>query len=397
MNRSATVETGGSTMKTKTYRGRSLEEILPRIKEELGPDAVITRQRNGLTGGVGGFFQRECIEVDAQPAERLFDAYDEEPEGGFVPDDPPQDVATSEGLGSRAIQELLSQAAPFTEHLTLAERSAPEPEAREPDEPPAPEPPAASQPTARPAQAHTVASSLTASGLDAALAERIVGDVATHELPFASPRALKRLVRSALAREIPVAPGAGGGSRALAFVGPGGAGKTLCTARVAAAYARAGAVPVVCIALRPSDGGTELRTLLEPHGVNLFVAANGAQARALAEPQRGSAIVVVDTPAVSATAGAGIDELAADLAAIELDEVHLALPSTVSAPAARELLEALESLGTSRVALTHADESSHIGGLLDAVITARTPISYVSSGDDIEPANADLLAAKVVR
>ena len=42
---------------TRTYRGSSLEEILPRIRAELGPDAVITRRREGLTGGVGGFFQ----------------------------------------------------------------------------------------------------------------------------------------------------------------------------------------------------------------------------------------------------------------------------------------------------------------------------------------------------
>ena len=53
---------------TVTYRGRSLEEVLPKIREELGPDAVIERQRTGLVGGVGGFFQREMIEVDARPA-----------------------------------------------------------------------------------------------------------------------------------------------------------------------------------------------------------------------------------------------------------------------------------------------------------------------------------------
>src|SRR3954471_22430963 len=45
---------------TKTYRGRSLEEVLPKIKAELGPDAEIVRQRSGLTGGGGGFFQREA-------------------------------------------------------------------------------------------------------------------------------------------------------------------------------------------------------------------------------------------------------------------------------------------------------------------------------------------------
>src|SRR4051794_15873655 len=88
---------------TKTYRGRTLEEVLPKIKADLGADAEIVRQRQGLTGGVGGFFQRACVEVEARgPAaaperpRRRFDAYDDaaampepyepEPEESFVPD-----------------------------------------------------------------------------------------------------------------------------------------------------------------------------------------------------------------------------------------------------------------------------------------------------------------------
>src|SRR3954468_5653211 len=54
---------------TKTYRGRTLEEVLPKIKADLGADAEIIRQRSGLTGGVGGFFQRACVEVEARPPE----------------------------------------------------------------------------------------------------------------------------------------------------------------------------------------------------------------------------------------------------------------------------------------------------------------------------------------
>src|SRR3954469_17409943 len=54
---------------TKTYRGRTLEEVLPKIKADLGADAEIVRQRSGLTGGVGGFFQRACVEVEARPPE----------------------------------------------------------------------------------------------------------------------------------------------------------------------------------------------------------------------------------------------------------------------------------------------------------------------------------------
>src|ERR1700710_3224690 len=58
-------------MKLKTYVGRSLEELAPQIREELGADAVILSQREGLKGGVGGFFGTKSIEVlaaDRMPA-----------------------------------------------------------------------------------------------------------------------------------------------------------------------------------------------------------------------------------------------------------------------------------------------------------------------------------------
>src|SRR4051812_2369495 len=138
---------------TKTYRGRTLEEVLPKIKADLGPDAEIVRQRSGLTGGVGGFFQRACVEVEARgPAEdsagprtadrgprgRRFDAYDDapampepytdqEPEpayeplpmpaaSSFLPDTMPE----AEGLSAPGIQEILRQAAPFADALESA-------------------------------------------------------------------------------------------------------------------------------------------------------------------------------------------------------------------------------------------------------------------------------------
>jgi flagellar biosynthesis GTPase FlhF len=61
----------------RTYRGRKLEDLIPQIRTELGPDAIILRQREGLMGGVGGFFAQKCVEIDAQAAPRV-DFYDEE-------------------------------------------------------------------------------------------------------------------------------------------------------------------------------------------------------------------------------------------------------------------------------------------------------------------------------
>ena len=127
------------TTATRTFRGRTLEEVLPQIKADLGPDAEIVRQREGLTGGVGGFFQRACVEVEARPPGepeqplRRFDAYDDEPAmpeplpdpiAEFEPD-PLPDESMTEGLAAPGIQEIIRQAAPFANHLNQALEPAP--------------------------------------------------------------------------------------------------------------------------------------------------------------------------------------------------------------------------------------------------------------------------------
>src|SRR3954463_9179580 len=167
------------TTATKTFRGRTLEEVLPQIKADLGPDAEIIRQREGLTGGVGGFFQRACVEVEARQGEpeeprRRFDAYDDQP---AVPEPLPEfepepllefeadalpeqfeapDEPTAEGLSAPGIQEILRQASPFADHLSHAL-----------------EPPPA-KPAARPQAADAVEESLVEAGIARERAEQIV-------------------------------------------------------------------------------------------------------------------------------------------------------------------------------------------------------------------------------
>lgn len=397
---------------TKTYRGRTLEEVLPKIKAELGPDAEIVRQRSGLTGGVGGFFQRQCVEVDARPPEpssgqramgsaqgRTFDAYDEDPAAApevssFVPE-PLPDEPTAEGLSTPGIQEILRQASPFADALGAAEREL---------EPPAPEPDLSTvnrHPSTEPPVAATkLETTMTEAGIDAAVAREIVAEVVSHELPFSSKRSLKRLVRRALARRIPIAPTAPAGARSIALVGPGGSGKTLSAARLAAAYAAGSDLPVVVISLRSADDGAELSGMLEPLGIGVRTADSGAEARAHLAGAVEHALVVVDTPAVAPRSTAEVAALASELEALGVGEVHMTLPSTYSGPAARELAENLAPLEPSRIALTHMDATTHVGGLLDYAIRSQRPISYVSKGTGLpgglEPADAEELAALIL-
>ncbi|MBV9604824.1 MAG: hypothetical protein JO027_06945 [Solirubrobacterales bacterium] len=126
----------------RTYRGRKLEDLIPQIRAELGPDAIILRQREGLMGGVGGFFAQKCVEIDAQAAPHTprIDIYDEdEPVNGW-----------DEGL-----EDFISPtptAAPALPAPALPAPEQPAPVAADPVVPAEEPGPAVAEPTARWAQ-----------------------------------------------------------------------------------------------------------------------------------------------------------------------------------------------------------------------------------------------------
>jgi flagellar biosynthesis GTPase FlhF len=414
-----------TVQETKTYRGRSLEEVLPQIRAELGSDAIVVRRREGLAGGVAGFFQRSYVEVDARAG------------GNPIHDEKPlearNDRATAEGFESPAIRALVDQAAPFANALAqaegpLAERAhevllaaaqgsaglyGPQPnqaaieDAYEPVAPPAemippavhesaPEPTPAREGLAaeRPNVADAHEQRLVAAGLSATLAKDIVAEAVAHGLPFAEPRGIKKLIRTALSRRMPIMSDLGGDARTIAFVGAGGSGKTSATERLATAYAKADA-DVVVVALRANDGGVSLASRLEPLGVSVVAADDAAQAaRRLA--RREATLTIVDAPAAGPADRAAVTRLVADLQTLGVSEVHLTLPATLSAAAAEELAAALAPLGITHVALTHADQTTRPGAPVELAVTGRRALSYVCSRDAIEPVDPDALAKQLL-
>jgi flagellar biosynthesis protein FlhF len=184
--------------------------------------------------------------------------------------------------------------------------------------------------------------------------------------------------------------------RRIGFVGTGGSGKTLSVARLAAAYAEGGDLPVTVLTLRPRDGGDELRSLLERFPVEVHAVDGPEPARARMRRLPEDAIVIMDTPAVHPHDERAVAALAAELEKM-LYEIHLTLSATVSTASARELAADLSPLGISRICLTHLDETSHIGGAVEVAIRAGRPFSYVGTGngvaDGLEPADSEALAA----
>ena len=88
----------------------------------------------------------------------------------------------------------------------------------------------------------------------------LIGAAAAHGTALAD--GLRDAAEAELARRIVPAPALPPGGAAIAFVGAGGSGKTLCSAALATAYRRASTLSVTVIALDSPDGGRELRERL---------------------------------------------------------------------------------------------------------------------------------------
>jgi flagellar biosynthesis protein FlhF len=180
-------------------------------------------------------------------------------------------------------------------------------------------------------------------------------------------------------------------------VGPGGSGKTLCAARLAAAYAGGSDLPVVCIALRSPDGGAELRRLLAPYGVALHAVESGAEGAARIADLRGTGLVIVDTPGVSPRSAGELRALGSELDALAPDELHLAVPATISPASAQELVGGVRELGVGALVLTHTDETEMLGTVIGLAIDSGLPLSYLARGQAVEAGLSPAAAADLAR
>ena len=198
----------------------------------------------------------------------------------------------------------------------------------------------------------------------------------------------------ALARRIQPLSRPGDKAPRIAFVGAGGAGKTTAIAHLAQAYAGAGA-DVVVVALKTSDGGAQLSSALEPLGIAVIAAVDAADAKRRLG-RRHAAIVFIDTPPVGLGDRQTAATLAGELRALEADEVHFALPATLSAGAADEQYAALAPLAITDLALTHADGTTRPGAPIELAITAHRPVSYFCTRDGVDPADPADLAQRLL-
>jgi flagellar biosynthesis GTPase FlhF len=362
------------TAATRIYRGRTIEELLPKIQAELGADAVVVRREKGLTGGFAGFFQRPFVEIEARRGTPAIDCYDGDG-APALPDLPPASAQAAADHASDLLEEFheltpagldeqprprngshvpvpIHDSVPFAAALAEAEAAVLPSAEEEPaaiDPPPLHVAPAAATPPAGRTRT-SIERTLLEAGMDAELTRELIETAAAHVLPLMPGRpSLARAVHTALARRIPGCPPLPAGNATIAVVGPGGAGKSALCAALLGAYRRRSTLPATCTTLA--------------HDAN-------QAAKATVRAAREQGVLLLDTPACSPADPAAIRALAAQLHELKPDCVVVALPATLGAKPAAQLLEALMPLKASALAITHIDETNQLGVAASAACAA---------------------------
>jgi len=397
---------------TRTYQGASLEELLPQIRADLGAGAVITRRREGVTGGFAGFFGKRCIEVEAQagapmqsvPARSVFDAYDtaQEPE---LEMDPDLDLGVD--ADGPVMRSFIEQASPFADVLgdAMVEADETTPVVRDGFEGiDLVSAAGAVEVAARQVATgdwEQVSAQLLDAGMPADVVEALVSDAVRLLAPFDPDAREADLVRQMLARTVRVEHGWRSKSRTIAVVGPAGAGKTLTIAKLAHAFADRSPFTVRLVSLEPGDGAERLTALTEALDVERRTADTPEAAKSAVRAPGTDGVVLIDTPPISAGDGESLATLGKLLAAARPDETHLIAPAGYDARSLLHLNAAIDPLcPANRILISRIDEAPTAAVPVGISLSLKRPISYLADGrrptDGLRPADPNELAALVM-
>lgn len=398
-----------STSTVRTFKGRSMNDVLRQVKAEFGEDAIIvsSRQPQGLAGSLLG---EKVVEVTAARA--------------------PQARPGSGGARHSAVPRPVRQEA-------LAEAGAgSDGGSREPQPRPIHADRVYNDPAVEELEFHRIKQDLREmkvamremtrtlkfgggnlsgdaavafgklvnSGVGGELAEDLLEEATASQASVNG--SLERALLAQVARRLPCA-GMPENRRAgrplvLALVGATGAGKTSTLAKLLAsregfAGRRLG---ILSLDTRKMAAMDQLRSLARLLSVPLEVAWRPNEIPAALERLSGCEVVLVDTPGAGPGRRVELEALKVRLAALEPQEIHLVLHAGLREADQQASVDTFRGLGASRLLPTRLDECCQPGGILEMACRSRMPLGWLGMGPEIPGdlglARPDKLAAWVL-
>jgi flagellar biosynthesis protein FlhF len=359
-------------MRIKSYFAKTLDEAMAAARAELGDEALLLSTRKS-----------DSQEPAGQAYEVAFGWFDEA--GRNSSDSAVNEAAPAAAKGlSPELESVRAQLRELQALLGAEQRAEAESELDD------------------------VRRNLIAAGLDPVLVGEITGNVESglktepgsrQKRPFVVMPGSRRqkpemenLLRAELSARIPIdsSLGVDGAGAVVALVGPGGSGKTTTLMKIAA-FEAGPERPVRLFTLDPDlSSRMKMQFFARKAGIR-FEAVEQLEAlpERIAEA-RENEIVLIDTPGCAAPADA--DRIAAVLGAIPSIDIHLVIPSYMSAQAARAAIGRYAKFRPAKLLISKIDEYPAIGTAVSEAVRAGLALSLVTSGTAIP---ADLHALSI--
>lgn len=447
-------------MLVKTFEAVDMSEALRKVKAELGPDAMIISSKKERRGGILGFFSKEVVQVtagiDMAPRQQAPNPYREAQEQNISA----KEMMESSMLAplARELKDLRERVEVLTRKEAAAKAQA-ESQATPatPSEKVVPSTPVDSVPktiqkqdleemkkllfktlaakeagegvtqsekaevlAAKPAKQaagaeggkggfkgslRVVMGELHRKGLERSAVRTVMEQVEPEAKKGGTVESIRSFLPQAFKKVIKCAGPLAfkkNSPRIIALVGPTGVGKTTTIAKLAANYALRENHRAALITIDNFRVGAveQLKTYSRIMGVPVEVATTPAELEAAIELHSDKDLILIDTAGRSHKDNEKIEELRSFLESRFAIEIHLCLAATTRDRELQEVVERFGVLPISRVIFTKLDESESYGGIVNAHLRTKFPLSYFTTGqrvpEDLEIATPGKLAGLVL-
>jgi len=379
----------------KRYEATSTQEALLKVKNDLGPDAVVLSTRKIRGGRIPLFEVTAAVDIRAENRREKRPAIDAPPS---MPAPPKvESVVQSFRRDMEEIKALIAENVmrpfPFGEFLEMKEMLDTFFDTM-----------GFQRKERIPGALSKIYHHLVSMGVARSRAFLIVNtlkkNLSAEELR--NEESIHRIAEQLLARTISLSYGATERKKICAFMGPTGAGKTTTLAKIAA---RAALEEKVKVGLVTTDtyriaAADQLRTYGRIMEVPVEVVSDKTAFRKVLAKLADRDLILVDTPGKSSVESGYVEKLR-DLFHLETPvEAHLLLPLTASQDSLAQNLERFKPIGYQSIIFTKLDESRHYGVIYNVIDQERKPVSFVTNGQnvpqDIEKINPGRLAKMIM-
>ncbi len=189
----------------------------------------------------------------------------------------------------------------------------------------------------------------------------------------------------------------------VAFVGPTGVGKTTTIAKLAAHFSlmERKRIALLTIDTYRIAAVDQLKTYAEIIGIPIEVVFNPHELLVSLEKNKDKDLILIDTAGSNPFDSVRMEDLKNFLGQHFNIETHLLVSLTTKSRAMREIFSCYNIMRIHKVIFTKVDEATSFGNILNFSMHINRPISYITTGqnvpDDIEVADAYSLARLIVK